>query len=166
VFVLCACVRPINYRENRWGYFTEIWCEDAYGQYDFHFCNSIFWPPGDHHENQAGRRLSTISCPLCNSLTLHGFSWNLHGWCIRGQWCVAEKNRVAVTIDLEPVTLKPKFPSALYLLNECKFLVDIWCEDVSGYKAVSGKRCRCDLWPWPSDHDHKLHNISLPFYNS
>jgi hypothetical protein len=24
VFVLCACVRPINYRENRWGYFTEI----------------------------------------------------------------------------------------------------------------------------------------------
>jgi hypothetical protein len=57
------CVRPINYRENRC--FTEIWCEDTYGQYarTFFFIfaiRPIFWPPGGHLENQAGGRLSTI----------------------------------------------------------------------------------------------------------
>jgi hypothetical protein len=38
-------VSPINYRENRWGYFTEIWFEDTYGQYDmlFHFCNLTYF---------------------------------------------------------------------------------------------------------------------------
>jgi hypothetical protein len=33
----------------------------------------IFWPPGGHLENQAGGRLSTILCPLCNSLALQDF---------------------------------------------------------------------------------------------
>jgi hypothetical protein len=41
-------MRPINYRENRWDYFTEIWCEDTYEQYTqeifFVFAiGPIFW---------------------------------------------------------------------------------------------------------------------------
>jgi hypothetical protein len=36
----------------------------------------------------------------------------------QGQTCVAQKNHVDATFDLDPVTLKPKFLSALYLLNE------------------------------------------------
>jgi hypothetical protein len=75
---------------------------------------------------------------------------NIFGWYLvgGGQRCVARKNRVdvtfdldSVTFDLDSVTLKPKFPSTLYLLNEWRFSVDIWCEDVSGDKGVSGKRC-------------------------
>jgi hypothetical protein len=68
------------------------------------------------------------------------FDWYLVGWCIRGQRCVARKNRVDATFDLDPVTLKPKLFSALYLLNEWRFLIDISCEDVSGDKDVSCKR--------------------------
>jgi hypothetical protein len=50
---------------------------------------------------------------------------------------VTRKNHVDATFDLD---LEPKFPSALYLQNESRFLVDIWCEDVSGDKGVSHKR--------------------------
>jgi hypothetical protein len=40
-----AFVRPINYRENRWDYFTEIWCEDIYGQYTRCFFSIfVIWP--------------------------------------------------------------------------------------------------------------------------
>jgi hypothetical protein len=40
----------------------------------FHFRDSTyFWPPGGHLENQVGVRLSTILCPLCNSLMLQDF---------------------------------------------------------------------------------------------
>jgi hypothetical protein len=66
--------------------------------------------------------------------------WYLVGGCIIGQRCVAQKNRVDVTFDLDPVTLKPKLPSAVYLLIEWRFFVDIWWEDVSGDKGVSLER--------------------------
>jgi hypothetical protein len=62
---VCACMPPIICRENRWDYFTEIWCEE-----DTYFRNSTFsglQAPAGHLENQAGWWLSTISCPLCNS---------------------------------------------------------------------------------------------------
>jgi hypothetical protein len=61
--VLHSSVRPINCWENRWDYFTEIWCEDTSIRSDFFFIFAIlpiFWPPGSHLENQAGGRLSTI----------------------------------------------------------------------------------------------------------
>jgi hypothetical protein len=47
-----------------WGlYLWAIWSEVF-----FNFAiRPIFWPLGGHLENQAGRRLSTISCPFCNS---------------------------------------------------------------------------------------------------
>jgi hypothetical protein len=82
---------------------------------------------------------------------LNIFGWYLVGGCIRGQRCVVRKNCVEATFDLDSVTLKPNFPSAL--LNEWRFLVDIWCEDVSGDKGVSGKRF-VSMWPltltqWP-----------------
>jgi hypothetical protein len=76
------------------------------------------------------------------------FGWYLVGGCIRGQRCVARKNRVDASFDLDSVTLKPKFPSVLYLLNEWRFSVDIWCEDVSEDKDASGKRF-VSMWPWP-----------------
>jgi hypothetical protein len=96
------------------------------------------------------------------------FGWYLVWGCIGGQRCVVWKNCVDATFDLDPVTFKPKLPSALYLLNKWRFLVDIWCEDVSGDKGVSGERLvlmqllTLTQWPWPK----KLHNISLPLYNS
>jgi hypothetical protein len=74
------------------------------------------------------------------------FGWYLVRGCIRGQRCVALKNRVDLSFDLDPVTLKPKFPSALYLPSESRFLVDIWCEDVSGDKGVS---CKIFVSMWP-----------------
>jgi hypothetical protein len=64
----------------------------------------------------------------------------LVGGCIRWWRCVTWKNCVDATFDLDSVTLKPKFPSALYLLYEWRFLIDTWCEDVSGYKGVSHER--------------------------
>jgi hypothetical protein len=74
------------------------------------------------------------------------FGWYLVGGCILGQRCVTRKIRVDVTFDLEPVTLKQKFPSALYLLNKWRFSVDIWWEDVSGDKGVLRKRF-VPMWP-------------------
>jgi hypothetical protein len=69
--------------------------------------------------------------------------WYLVGGCIGGQRCVPRKICIDVIFDLDPVTVKPKFPSALYLLNVYRFLVDIWWEDVSGYKGVLHKRLGC-----------------------
>jgi hypothetical protein len=49
--LICACVcafmRPIKYRENRWDYFTEIWCEDTYG--DFTYFLASRWPSWKSH---------------------------------------------------------------------------------------------------------------------
>jgi hypothetical protein len=68
------------------------------------------------------------------------FFWYLVvGGCIPGDRCVAQKNYVDPTFDLNPVTRKPKFPSALYLLSEWRFFIDIWRDDVSGDKGVSHK---------------------------
>jgi hypothetical protein len=50
------------------------------------------------------------------------FGWYWVGGCIGGQRCVIRKKRVDATFDLDPVTLKPKFPSAIYLLKECATL--------------------------------------------
>jgi hypothetical protein len=47
-----ACVRPINYRENRRDYFTEIWCKDTYGQYAIFAIRPFFWPSSGNLENQ------------------------------------------------------------------------------------------------------------------
>jgi hypothetical protein len=69
------------------------------------------------------------------------FGWYLVWGCIRGQRCVAQKNRVDATFGLDSVTLKPKFPSTLYILNKWRFLVDIWCEDVWGQRCVRQKIC-------------------------
>jgi hypothetical protein len=96
--------------------------------------------------------MSTVSIFPFRSKHLMNFSWYLVGGCIGGQRCVAPKNRVDATFDLYPVTLKPKFLSALYLLNEWRFLVDIWWKDVSGDKGVSRERKNCvdatfDLYP-------------------
>jgi hypothetical protein len=83
------------------------------------------------------------------------FGWYLVWGYIRGQRCVVQKNCVDAIFDLDPVTFKLKFPSALYLLNEWRFLVDIWCEDVSGDKGVSCERLvsmwplTLTNWPWP-----------------
>jgi hypothetical protein len=85
------------------------------------------------------------------------FGWYLVGGCIRGQRCVPRMICVDATFDLDPVTLKPKFPSALYLLSEWLFLVDIWCEDVSGDRCVVQKI----IVDATFDLDSKLHNISF-----
>jgi hypothetical protein len=79
------------------------------------------------------------------------FGWYLVWGCIRRERCVAQKICVDAKFDLDPVTLKPKFPSALYLLNEWKIF---GCYLVGGcirvYIMCQAKDlCRCDLWPWP-----------------
>jgi hypothetical protein len=60
------------------------------------------------------------------------FYWCLQGWCIRGQRCVVWWNLGDVIFYLGAVTLNLKFPSALYVLNECRFW---YC--VLGDKGVS-----------------------------
>jgi hypothetical protein len=49
-----------------------------------------------------------------------------------GQRCVAQKICVDTAFDLRPVTLKPKFPYAPYLLDERHFFIDIWWQHVVG----------------------------------
>jgi hypothetical protein len=72
------CVHPINYRENRWGYFTEIWSEDTYGQYDQLFflifgIRRIFRLPDGHLENQADGRAAGYQQFCVCSLKLQDF---------------------------------------------------------------------------------------------
>jgi hypothetical protein len=137
-------VRPINYRENRWDYFTEIWCDDTYGQCAlifFHFRDSTYFLTSRRpfwKSTPAAVRIFPFRSIIPKQQKI--FYWYLVGGCIGRQRCVARKNRVDATFDLDPVILKLKFPSALYLQNEWRFLVDIWCEDVSGDKGVSRKR--------------------------
>jgi hypothetical protein len=65
------------------------------------------------------------------------YQWALIGFLVDIWWEDVSWNKgVSHDFDLDPVALKPKFPSALYLLNECRFLVDIWCEDVSRDKGL------------------------------
>jgi hypothetical protein len=101
----------------------------------FNFWNSTYFLASRRPSWKSGGRQSTISCPLCNSLALQDFFVKFAWAMYQGTHvcCVKESCRC----DLWPVTLKPKFPSALCLLNEWRFFVDIWCEDVSWDKGLS-----------------------------
>jgi hypothetical protein len=83
------------------------------------------------------------------------FGWYLVGGCISGQRCVVRNKRVDATFDLDPVTLEPKFCSALHLLNEWWFLGG-GC--IKEQRCVVWKEylCRCDLWPWPCDFETEI----------
>jgi hypothetical protein len=135
---------------NEWRFLVDIWYVDVSGQ------------KGVSCERLVLMRPLTLT-PNCIIFLFRSiipkrlkiFGWYLVGGYIRGQRCVARKNCVDATFDIDPVTFKPNFPSALYLLNEWRFLVVIWCEDVSGDKGVSGNRfvsmwpLTLTQWPWP-----------------
>jgi hypothetical protein len=90
------------------------------------------------------------------------FGWYLVGGCIRGQRYVARKNRVYATFDLET-----EIPFHSFSWTNEDFRLIFGVRMYQGTKVCQAKDLSwCDLWPLPSDHDLKLHNISLPLYNS
>jgi hypothetical protein len=87
------------------------------------------------------------SLPPCISETNEDF-WLIFGGRVYQGTMVCRAN-VSCRCNLLTLTLwplKPKFPSGLYLLNEWRFLVDIWWEDVSGDKGVLRERF-VSMWP-------------------
>jgi hypothetical protein len=65
---------------------------------------------------------------------------------------VYQGTKVCLRKNRVDLTLKPKFPSAQYLLNESRFLILIFgVRMYRGTKVCRAKDlCWCNLWPWPS----------------
>jgi hypothetical protein len=132
---------PLCISKTKWRFLVDIWWEDVSG--DKGVSREWFvsmWPldldPVTFETEIPFRSVSPKRMKI--------FGWYLVGGCIRAQRCVARKICVDVTLDLDLVTLKPKLSSAL--LNEWRFLVDIWWEDVSGTKVChTNDSCQCDL---------------------
>jgi hypothetical protein len=93
------------------------------------------------------------SLPICISWTDTDFGLVFQRWYTKRPMCVCMWNCGDVTFGRGPVTLILKFPSALYLLNGCRFCRIGFCkDDVLGDKGVScGKIMMWPLtWKFPS----------------